>query len=263
MDIERPRDKTPIRPKEPEPTPAEKPQSSSFDRILEQSRALQRSPLLQQQSTRQGSEEAQRETQRRGRAHERRETMHRRERARAIAHHEAETTERTEEGPQHRVVLKTQLKREQGGSSQGGAHGSFGQSGEGAREKTAATGRSRQDLRASLVQQLEQGFGAALQSHKVPTAFTTKQLQQLVNQLVQFVRVGRTTVEGTELQLGMNETVFRGLRLRLTAKDGKVTVQFQSSHADVRALFEREREKITRALEAKGVRVGAIHIEGG
>lgn len=255
------RHKPSIRPKDPEPRPTEKQQPSSFDRVLEQSRAIQQSPTLQQQSARQGNEEGQREERRdAGRDRRRHEVRPERERETIGTTRCRAQKEHGEEGPQHRVVVKTQLKREQGGGQgQGGEAGGHG--GQGTRHNEATA------LRRHSATKGVAGPAGAPQFHdrlhsarqRAPT-LSGQQLQQLVHKLVAYLRVGKTVVGGHELQVGMNDTVFRGLRLRLTSKGGRVTVAFESQDADVRALFTRERDHIRRQLEAKGVQVAAIQV---
>lgn len=258
------REKTPVRPKEPEPKPAEKQQPSSFDRMLEQSRLMQQAPVAQQQQhSRQSGEESQREARRESQREPKRETRQERQRETGGAKSDRVLKEKGEEGPQHRIVVKTQLKRDQGGGEQGKGGGA-GHGGHGFSKKETAMQRSRAEMKNAPAHVAPNQFQHQLKhrAHVVGEP-TTQQMQKLVNQLVQYIRVGRTAVGADELQLGMNEAVFHGLRLRLTAKGGSVTVEFASSHSDVRALFQRERDHIRRQLEAKGVHVAAIQVVDG
>lgn len=260
MDPERIREKTPIKPREPEPKPAEKQQPSSFDRVLEQTRMMQQAPVMQQQSSRQGQEDAQREARREARPERRRETHERREKGQSSSSGERVSREKGEEGPTHRIVAKTTLKREQGGGGQSGQGGAGGYGGHGAKRDAAVT-RMRAESRATIAQQVgQQRFMDQLKMSRMPERFTAQQVQQLVNKMVQFIRIGRTRIGADDLHMGLNETVFRGLNLRLSAKGGTVSIQFVSPHAEVRALFERESRAIASELESKGVRVAKIDV---
>ncbi|MBI2346564.1 MAG: flagellar hook-length control protein FliK [Deltaproteobacteria bacterium] len=263
MELERIPERMPVRPKEPEPRATERPRPSPFDQALEQGRLMQRAPVAESPGLRQGHEEAQREERREGAQARRRETRPQREREsarskgeRVISHEEGDRR------PAHRVVVKTQLKREQGGGQGGQGTGTGGGDRETSRRETMRE-RPRAEGRLTISQQMAPAFRAQIQAKQVPSAFSPQQMQHLINRLVQFVRIGRTAIDGVELQLGMNETVFHGLRLRLTAKNGKVTVQFASPHREVRCLFDRERDRIHRQLAAKGVQVTEIQVVAG
>ncbi|MBI4367010.1 MAG: hypothetical protein HY543_09350 [Deltaproteobacteria bacterium] len=259
MELERTREKIPIRPKEPAPKPAEKPAASPFDKVLERSRQLQQSPTAPLQQAGQGREEEQRAERRAERQERRREWRPRREREKETGHRTATREEEQAAGPRHRVVTKVALKREQGGGMGGGAEQHGG--GQGSERKEAATKRLVAETKIAATHQAERLFREQVRSGSAPPArLTSQQLQRLVNQMVQYIRVGRTTVGADELQIGFHASVFHGLRLRLSSQHGKVTVQFEASHADVIRLFTNEKARIAAALGAKGIRLAAVHV---
>lgn len=262
----RPRPETSQRevPREP---PAPKPQPSAFDQVIrQQAMAVPYRAPEQQKSTIQRAMEQEtarerkenRETKRERRT-ESRDERPQAERGRRVQH------QQHKEGVEHRIVARKDAQDEgrqqkgQGGQQFGG--GGAGSGGERAKhsESVRDSNRLKSEVTAETLQTFRQEL-LAQQQEQVPNHFNTKQMQQLVNQLLHYIRVRRDEVSGDELVLGFQATVFKGLRLRLRAKDGTVSVEILSSDAAIRALFAKERERIAERLQAKGVKVGPIVI---
>ncbi len=105
-------------------------------------------------------------------------------------------------------------------------------------------------------------LGKAFQTYlKKQANFIPKQLsQEILNQLVRYVRIGLNKEGNKEIELDLHKEVFKGLRLRLTANHGKVSVHFLTANSDVRELFKRETSKIEGALVARGIAVQEIKV---
>lgn len=246
--------------------PSNKQQPSPFDQVLQQ-RVVQQTPTFHQQM---GKESANQQTRQeeRERRHDRKEKPRAREADRTTHKSKEQThTDAQESGPKHRIVVKTTRDGEGGRQGRGGEGGGQGFSGgrgggPGTRAKTETeAGKQLADLKAAVGRAGVSKFQQELATQKQPTTvLDRKQMQQLVNLLVQSIRVGKNVVGADELTVVFHAAIFRGLRLRLQAKNGKVSVHFESSSGDVRALFTNERQRIRDALERKGIRVETIEI---
>jgi hypothetical protein len=63
-----------------------------------------------------------------------------------------------------------------------------------------------------------------------------------------------------EIQIDLHEKIFRGLKLRVTSRKGKVDVHFLAADAKTRSIFEKNKDDIRDALEKKGILVEEILI---
>lgn len=87
-----------------------------------------------------------------------------------------------------------------------------------------------------------------------------KHMQKLAGQIVKFLKTGLNEKGEKEIRLDLQEKIFRGLRLRIAMKDGKVSVHFNTANSDVRELFEGSKEAIEEALTEKGIDVADIKV---
>ncbi|MBI4237062.1 MAG: hypothetical protein HY696_01430 [Deltaproteobacteria bacterium] len=269
MTPDRVREKPPPVPRQDEaPRPGEsKQQPSRFDAALQQAKLVQQVPSFQQQTSQRSTQQPQ---ERESRTRRQEKTVERRkerdEESGDTEHAAGETAEVRHEGiAEQRVVAKVPVKRDgggQGGREQGrGGHGG----GSGTQGQRAQQTQLRESVKSRTDVQVEAAktFQDALQtqqSERVPTHFNAAQMQRLVNLLVQNIRLGKGEFGGEELQIGFQASIFKGLRLRLRAKDGKVAITISSQDRAVRALFTNERGRIHAALHAKGVAVTKIDI---
>lgn len=269
MPPDRIREKPPPVPRQDEaPRPGEsKQQPSRFDAALQQAKLVQQMPSFQQQT---GQRSTQQSQERETRARRQEKTIERRaerdDESGEAEHTHGETTETRHEGvTEQRVVAKVPVKRdgggqggrEQGHGGHGGGHGAHGQRAQQAQLREAA--KARTELHVGAAAQFQDALQAQ-QAERVPTHFNAAQMQRLVNLLVQSIRLGKGDLGGEELQLGFHASIFKGLRLRLQTKDGKVAITIASQDRGVRALFTNERGRIHSALQAKGVAVTKIEI---
>lgn len=247
------------RPKAPDPTAerARPPKSSpsTFDKVLERNRLLQDSP-------RQTPAAAQKESQEEGRVMRREEQGERgrdrdsdekeRDRGKERTREKRETSTAAGE----KIIGKGQKKGSSGGEGGGaGRDRGFGRPFEKrsvAEMKKGAFARAGEAAGAKFAAQLKLQIG---------TAHTSREfVQQIAGQIVKFVRAGINKDGSYELRLDLHEKIFRGLKLRLSLKDGKVSVYFDASNRDVKALFEGNSEAIQKELEAKGISIEEIKV---
>jgi hypothetical protein len=106
-------------------------------------------------------------------------------------------------------------------------------------------------------------FAAELKKVQADEALSPRHIQHIVNKVVQYFRMKKGAAGETELQIGFHEEIFKGLRLRLISKDGKVSLHVLSGEGDVRRLFEKSRDDITQALKDKGVQLDSMTIGAG
>lgn len=242
------------------PTPA-----ASFQSVVTQAQVAQQS-AQQEQHGRDPSE--------RRESNDRRRDPHERPRERRPVHERAATARgtaqrgdaRQQSAGHARVVSKHDGEREQRGGQHGQQQqGRGGQQhrGPGERVRDAALEKAsaaKHDANVATVavfaKQLQRAKEAA-----VPQAFDPAQMQHMVNQMIAAFRVGKTTLGADTLIIGFSAHVFAGLQLQITAKDGKVVVQWRSGNPAVRALFERERSTICAALAKKDIAVAEYVVE--
>lgn len=265
IDTHRVRDKQrPARSDLERPEAPRKVQPSPFDQVLQQGRLPSRTPMVPQPSA--NREERDTDAQRR-----RAERDKPRERSRHTDDDRGATRSarsekgRQSEGPQHRVVEKHGEREQQGEQQrdQRGGHGSGGHAGHGgggSRAKAGVRSEGYAKSREALGQAAKSEFQHTLVQARAPVALPAKQMQHLVNLLVQSIRVGKNELGDAELQLVFQTAIFKGLRLRLQDKGGRVAITFSSHDPGVRALFARERKRIVAALRNRGVVVDEVTV---
>lgn len=153
-----------------------------------------------------------------------------------------------------KVVAKGRLKQG-GGQSQGQFQGGGGMgSNRKGFSKVLKLGTVKSvpvDLKGKFAGKLEQ----AMQQKGVNQAALT---QQVLNKIIQTVRVGINMKGEKEIQLLLSEKIFRGLKLRVISRDGKVSVAFRTSDAKGREVLEKNSDGLKKALADKGIDVDEI-----
>lgn len=84
---------------------------------------------------------------------------------------------------------------------------------------------------------------------------------QVIDQIVQYVRVGLNKNMDKEIQIDLSDKVFKGLSLRIALHEGKLQITFLTANADVRRLFEASKGDIGKALQAKGHRIESMQVK--
>ena len=237
------------------PKETEKPKDgpSQFDRVLEESRAMSKAPAPtqtgQKLATEQGAREAHRREDRQ-REDEGREEKEK-DRGRDQGRQEKKTSTGLLEG---RVTAKGRLKDGQGGG------GGEGRGGFGGGEKRAASTAQIKTAGKELAPTLHGRFADKLHAALAKGVAEPQMTQAILNQIVQYVRVGINRMGGKEMQIDLHEKIFRGLKLRVTSTAGKVEVHFIAADAQTRSVFEKQRDAIRDALEKKGIVVEDIRV---
>lgn len=155
-----------------------------------------------------------------------------------------------------KVIAKGRLKQDGGGSGGEDRRGGYGTS-SGRRETSRVLTKS---SAKSLPVDLQEKFAAKLaRSAKGADGTDHAALsQQVINKIVQFVRIGLNRKGEKEIQLDLSEKIFRGLKLRVIARGGKVGVLFRTADSKGKAAFEKNTDAIRDALAKKGIEVDEI-----
>jgi hypothetical protein len=96
---------------------------------------------------------------------------------------------------------------------------------------------------------------------KVEAAEAPRELPKaLLDQIVQSVTIVHKKDLSKEIQIDFHDSVFNGLRLKVTAQGKEVSVEFLVPNRAVEETFKNERENIALALGEKGVDVRSIKV---
>jgi len=150
------------------------------------------------------------------------------------------------------------------GSGKQGGHGAGGEGRGGYQGSTSKRGLSSKLSKAgvkTLPADLQKKFAAKLvQAQQAKGAGRAELTQQVLDKIVQYVRIGMNRAGEKEIQIDLHERIFRGLKLRVTAQGGKVGVHLRTSDARGREVFKKNRDRIMAALTEKGIEVEEMRI---
>lgn len=229
-----------------------RPKDADFDKVLEKSRlAAQINPSAQSQSkllTEEAIKEAAKREDRQGDERKRDDDEGKGDRD------SRQKGERTESGAANqRVVAKNRLKQGSGGGS--GQRESFG----GGSERKNLTRVLTKTGAKSVPLDLQGKFAARL-AKSIKEAGAPRELitQQVLNKIVQYVRIGINQKGEKEILLELHERIFRGMKLRVVARGGKVGVYFMLVDPKGREAFKKNSSAIRDALKKKGIEVDEI-----
>lgn len=152
------------------------------------------------------------------------------------------------------VIAKGKLK--QGSQGSGGRQGGFGQAA-GRRSLTRVLTKAGaksipSDLQGKFASRLAQAMKTKGSAEQARLA------QQILNKLIQYVRIGINRKGEKEMRIDLHERIFRGLKLRVIARGGKVGVYFSTMDRRGRKVLNDSKDEISRALEDKGIEVDEI-----
>ncbi len=231
-----------------------KPKESEFDRLVKEGQASQAGQAAKVQSkpiTEQAMEEA-------AKRQEKEQEM--RQKDKEERKEKKETRETGEKADakvaQHKVVGKG--PRGQGGRGGGGKGGGY-------QGSTTRRGLTKQLAKAgvkTLPADLQKKFAAKMAqlAKDLDRPDGARLNQEVLNKIVQYVRIGINRKGEKEIQLDLHERIFRGLRLRVTEKGGRVSVHFRTFDEKGRAVFERNSDAIRDALAKRGIEVEEITV---
>lgn len=230
---------------------------STFDKILEQNRLLQESPR-QTQMTAQKTEHQETRVARHQEQGERGSDRQSDEKEQERGKQKAKEERKSGVEVEQRVVGRG-AKRDSSGSGSG-RHGGDRGFGRPMQRKAEMDIKKASLTRAAQVAQEGSEFAARLKARMQTAHLSREFVQNIVNQVVKFVRSGINKDGDHEVRLDLHERIFKGLRLRIALKHGKVSVHFNTSNAEVRELFTGSSGNIQKELEAKGISVGEIKV---
>ncbi len=158
---------------------------------------------------------------------------------------------------QHKVIAKGKLKQGNQQSSGGRGQGGFGGRNTGRRGVSKALKKAGAK---SLPIDLKGKFASKLADTMKATSGPDRaqMTQQVLNQLIQYVKIGMNRKGEKEIQIDLHEKIFKGLKLRVISREGKVAVMFSSSDRKGREVLEKNKDDISRALKDKGIEVDEI-----
>lgn len=227
------------------------PAEGEFDKILERSKMAQQLGPQQGQQMKTATEQAIREaTRQQDRDQERRRDEGEKKEGRDERQKGEQSDGRIAD---QKVVAKGRLKQDSGGG--GGGHEGYSSSG-GRRELTRTLARS--GVRSVPVDLQGKFAGKLAKAMQQAAAQQAGLTQQVLNKIVQFVRIGINRRGEKEIRIDLSERIFRGLKLRVIARGGKVSVHFRTADPKGRKVFEKNADAIREALEKKGIEVDEI-----
>ncbi len=179
-----------------------------------------------------------------------------------------ESTQQAKEAEQ-RVVGKQQgrgdgegQKGGQQGKGQDGRHGA-GQQSQG-EAGTMAGKTAKQPAQSQAKPQFAQGAMATAQASSTSAAAKSAPMtripQQVIDQIVSYARLHSKKDGETEMELALHEEVFKGLRMRISTKNGKITTTFITSSRDVKDLFNTHKQTLRRQLTENGLALEGIDV---
>lgn len=231
---------------------------SAFDKILEQQKIAQQSPLLQGKIADQGAgEQKVKEVVQKHEQEERRQKGDDKE--------ESGSRDKTRQKEKSSLTVTKEAVGKAGekkgfGSGAGSGGGRSGFGGEGGKRHASSIAKRLSDAKGQLTNISQSTFASKLSQAIQSAKLSPQQLQALVNQIVQSVQLGKNELGEGEILLILKDHIFKGMRLRFTSIRGKVSIQFEAKTPEAKKLFASESGKIRAELEKKGVKVLDIKI---
>lgn len=239
------------------PKPPRKEGKSPFDELLDQNRLAQQSTLDNKSQTKTVTQQAASEVERQ---QERQKDQSKDRDKEEDPKQESRDDRKQTEMVGKKVVGKAGLKEQKGES---GGQGFEGGGGGGHKKSGRQAIQTKKEMGANQTNAL--AHKAFAQAFQKALAQSSKDLpktlpQEVLNQVVRYVRIGLNKQGNKEVELDLHQNVFKGLRLRFSSRHGKVDLHFLAANAEVRDLFERESPQIREALEKKGIAVENIRV---
>ncbi len=164
-------------------------------------------------------------------------------------------------GSKHKVLGKNNLGgQSQGGSqnSEGGSGGSSKQFGQGlVKQKGIAATDAIGVPGMATLQKTSTSF--AIKSAAAPEA--GKIPKQILDQIVQYIRIGRDKNLNKEIQIDLSDKIYQGLSLKVTSNNGKIEVAFLTGNPNIKRQFESQKMEIGEELQDRGVAISQIRVQ--
>ncbi len=235
--------------------PKEKLKESDFDKLVKQGQTSQAGQMAKE-SNKPVTERAMEEAAKR---HERQQEMREKEKEERKEKRESrETGEKADPRVAQQKVVGKGSRGQGGRGSAGSGQGGYGGS-------TAKRGLAKKLTRAgvkTLPAELHKKFASkmAQAAKEAGRPDTGKLAQEVLDKVVQYVRIGINRKGEKEIRLDLHQKIFRGLKLSVIEREGKVSVQFTTADEKGRAVFEKNSDAIRDALSKKGIDVGEITV---
>lgn len=229
-----------------------KEKQSEFDKVLQESRTVQKTTPTTQTPTKASTEQAAREAHRREDRSKDEDQRDQKDKDKKGDQSEKRGDAKTAD---QKVIAKGPMKDGGGGGGKGDKGGfSFGQSRKGVdlKQQKLAAGLDAAALHGKFAQKMQASLAKGLRDPGMT--------QAILNQLVQYVKVGINQEGDKEIRIELHERIFKGLKLRVLSKEGKVLVHFMAADDKTRAVFDKNKDEIRKALEKKGILVEDILI---
>ena len=241
-----------------EPYQPKKEGQSTFDKILESNRMMRKAPQQVQDNVERNKTETR--VERHQDQGEKGGDSKKDEKERETMKEKAKEERKSAAEAGKRVVGKGQ-KKDGSGAGTGQGKGGKGQGfGKGVFRKAKEGLKKGEFTKAGLAGLEQSKFALKLKSEMNSVHLTREFIQKMVNQLVKIVKTGINKDGEKEIRLDLHERIFKGLRLRVALKDGKVSVHFKTSSGEVKELFANSSEDIQKQLEAKGISIREITV---
>ncbi len=179
-----------------------------------------------------------------------------------------ESTQKAKEAEQRVVSKEGRGGQSQSHSGQGGQQGA-GQQSKG-QSQSQAKGQPEKATQQQQAKEAPKSFvnqAAATTSETSGTTQTAASAplpkaipQRILDQIVSYARLVTRKGGETEMELALRDEVFKGLRMRISTKNGKISATFVTSSKDVRDLFNNEKRALNHELTEKGLAVESIDV---
>lgn len=86
---------------------------------------------------------------------------------------------------------------------------------------------------------------------------------QMIDQIVQDVRIGINAMGAAEFQFDLKSEVLDGLKLKISTQDGKVVASFIAENVHVKETIDQGAQELIQALQQRGLEVAEIQVSVG
>jgi hypothetical protein len=208
-----------------------------------------------------GSKETARELQSKEATEKGRETE-----AKAAKTEKTEKGERTEAREGERKI-EARLEKEHARVEGKRGRGDDSLGGEGGGKKEDVT---KDDLQAEIAKHMLPGQGVhpfmlqQVEKLQAPEQVEKPQIPpEVVDKIVESARFGLNAEGAHEFHIDLKADVFKGLKLKVTTKDGKVGIQMIADNPEVQRAFEARADDLAKLLAAKGLNVQTVNVSVG
>ncbi|MFH1722528.1 MAG: flagellar hook-length control protein FliK [Candidatus Altiarchaeota archaeon] len=105
-------------------------------------------------------------------------------------------------------------------------------------------------------------FTSKMSAAKAAEASAAAQVfpKQVLDQIVQYIRVMTTREGKKEMEIHLHEKIFRGLRIKVSSADGKIHTTLMAQSSEALELLKANRGLLAKHLEEKGIDIEGIDV---